>query len=52
MNSPILLIIVTVLYFFEALRLAYTGQSGLGLTFFGYTVANVGLIWAVMENTK
>jgi len=52
MNSPILLIIVTVLYFIEALRLAYIGQSGLGLTFFGYSLANVGLIWAVMENTK
>jgi len=51
-NSPILLIIVTVLYFIEALRLAYIGQSGLGLTFFGYSLANVGLIWAVMENTK
>lgn len=52
MNSPILLIVVTVLYFLEALRLAYIGQSGLGLTFFGYTIANFGLIWAVMENTK
>jgi len=51
-NSPILLIVVTVLYFLEAIRLAYIGQSGLGLTFFGYTIANFGLIWAVMENTK
>ena len=52
MNSPILLIIVTALYFIEAIRLAYIGQSGLWLTFFGYTIANFGLIWAVMENTK
>jgi hypothetical protein len=47
MNSPILLVVVTVLYLFEALRLIYIGQSGLGLTFLGYTIANVGLIWAV-----
>lgn len=52
MNSPILLIIVTALYFLEAIRLVYIGQSGLGLTFFGYTLANFGLIWAIVENTK
>lgn len=52
MNSPILIVVVTILYLLEAIRLAYVGQSGLGLTFFGYSVANVGLVWAIMEQTK
>jgi len=52
MNSPILIVVVTILYLLEAIRLAYVGQSGLGLTFFGYSLANVGLVWAIMEQTK
>ena len=51
MNSPILIVIVTVLYALEAARLVYIGQNGMGLTFLGYAVANIGLIWAVMERT-
>jgi|TARA_R110000822_G_scaffold220439_9_gene354415 hypothetical protein len=51
MHSPILIIIVTILYFLEAGRLVYIGQNGMGLTFMGYAVANVGLIWAVTERT-
>jgi len=47
MHSPILLVIVTVLYLLEAARLTYIGQHGMGLTFLGYTIANVGIIWAV-----
>jgi hypothetical protein len=52
MNSPILIVIVTFIYALEALRLVYIGQSGLGLTFFGYTIANIGLIWAISQSSS
>jgi len=51
-NSPILLIVVTVLYLLEALRLVYVGQMALSVVFFGYTAANIGLIFAVLEAAK
>lgn len=47
MNSPVLIVVVTVLYALEAARLAYIGQHGMGLMFLGYTIANFGVIWAV-----
>jgi hypothetical protein len=33
-------------------RLYFNGQVGFSIAFFGYALANVGLIWAMTEGTK
>ena len=42
----ILLGVVSLIYLGVAINMAMTGQPAMGLTFFAYAVANVGLIWA------
>lgn len=38
--------IVTVIYCGVAISFWFEGKPGMALTFLGYSVANVGLIWA------
>jgi len=39
---------VTLLYIATAISLWLEGRSGMCVTFIGYALANVGLIWEVM----
>jgi hypothetical protein len=52
MNQPWITGLVTLLYLAEAVRLYFNGQVGFSLTFLGYSMANVGLIWAMMVGAK
>ncbi len=52
MNQPWITGFVTILYLGECGRLYFNGQVGFSIAFFGYAMANIGLIWAMMEGTK
>lgn len=47
--SPGLLVLVTVLYLGIAVDLAWNERFPLAVTFAGYALANVGLIWALIS---
>jgi hypothetical protein len=47
-NQPWLIYIVTALYILECIRLFYNGQIGFGIMFLGYSLANIGIILAMM----
>jgi hypothetical protein len=38
--------VVTVIYLGVAISFIFEGKPGMALTFLGYSVANIGLIWA------
>lgn len=40
---------VGVVYLITCLMLAKEGRPGMALAFFGYALANVGLVWDVMR---
>ena len=40
------LLLATALYVWQAVALAFAHQYGLAFTFLGYSVANLGLMWA------
>ena len=42
-----LVVVVTVLYVWTSIALAVEGKPGMSLCFFGYALANVGLILAM-----
>lgn len=48
MNQPWITGFVTFLYAAECIRLYLNGQTGFSIAYFGYALANVGLIWAMM----
>lgn len=46
MSAP-LLWVVTLIYAFVSLDLYWHDKQALSLVFFGYTIANFGLIWSL-----
>lgn len=47
--SVSLLCMVTVIYLIVAFDLFFKGSPGMSLTFGGYALANVGMIWAIWK---
>jgi len=46
MSAP-LIGVVTAIYFLVCIDLWIKGQSGMALCFLGYSIANIGLLWAM-----
>lgn len=44
--------VVTLIYLATCVSLWLEGQKGMSLCFLGYSVANVGMIWALQTSLK
>jgi hypothetical protein len=44
--------VVTLIYLATCVSLWFEGARGMSLCFLGYSLANVGLIWALQTNLK